>query len=593
MEQVSEDALQQMIAAFIQYGFKRQLAGAEECLEGCIAIDTVSFDLRVTRLDSSFQHLPIFTLKSIPVGVSKFQPHLERDNRLCYLDKDTVFLDPYQPFRSTLIIIGAVRDLLTKFLSEDSDYRDGEFAGEFDRYWDYQFQSFIFSQKRASNFYFYEKENLSGEISRETVIASDLQAAREWVATRNGCEVSLDQGCPALFIRMNKRLSIPPSTDEWPITSWGAFLKWLLKCDPQAENDLLKTLMEHPSIGKFLTVILYSELSGSIGIHVEFSNSLEPIIRRFSNLSSKRKSVKDRKRSGPSLKKFKTALGRNVSQRRFFRLKAMDVSSDFIIHRNLRTPSLKNKKIALIGAGTVGSYTAELLSKAGAGLGENGQLVIFDGDLLSSANLGRHLLGSEYLNEVKGKALAHYIRSNAQVSKNVSGFSDFRFDDLLKLKGYDLVIDVTGSENFSTLLAHHTHKMRCEAYWTVPILHAWIDAGGKAVRALLDDGTHACYRCLVRLKQGNDDVGALEERFPIYTNDSLDSYNVRVQRCGDSYIPFPAGVSSIAAGLIQLMALSVVDASVSPRFRQIALHPSVRITKNQNIQPKGCPCCQK
>ena len=66
-----------------------------------------------------------------------------------------------------------------------------------------------------------------------------------------------------------------------------------------------------------------------------------------------------------------------------------------------------NKKILVIGCGSIGGYLIWELVKSGFE-----DLMIVDDDLLSEENIFRHLLGMEYVSKYKCVAIEEYIRKN-------------------------------------------------------------------------------------------------------------------------------------------------------------------------------------
>ncbi|WP_315983003.1 ThiF family adenylyltransferase [Aliamphritea spongicola] len=266
----------------------------------------------------------------------------------------------------------------------------------------------------------------------------------------------------------------------------------------------------------------------------------------------------------------------------FYRLQVSDVTEKYIYERNLTTSSLRNYKIALIGCGTIGSQAAALLQKAGAGSGSKGQFDLFDRDILKEGNLGRHLLGAEYLMESKSHAVADFLLKNSSSQLNINAAIGVKVKNLSLLKHYDVVIDATGEETFSCLLASYLSDLRRDDQKLPIVLHTWIDAGGYAVRSLLDDGSGACYRCL-KIQKNGADTGALVERYPLFNSvDKEEDMIVVTQRCGESYIPFSAGISSAAAGLVQQMVLEAVSENAGFKFRHQSHASFVKRTQDQN-----------
>lgn len=112
-------------------------------------------------------------------------------------------------------------------------------------------------------------------------------------------------------------------------------------------------------------------------------------------------------------------------------------------------------------------------------------------------------MGAKYLNERKSEALAHYLKGLIHFDLRIESKDNIHPEQLNELMHYDLVVDATGDETFSTLLAYHTNRLRVEVNSLSPvILHTWVDAGGLAARSLIDDGQGVCYRCL-KIKDNN------------------------------------------------------------------------------------------
>ncbi|WP_146522112.1 HesA/MoeB/ThiF family protein [Stieleria varia] len=112
---------------------------------------------------------------------------------------------------------------------------------------------------------------------------------------------------------------------------------------------------------------------------------------------------------------------------------------------------LSDKRIAIIGAGAVGSVLSELMCRAGAH-----KLTIVDYDDLEQGNLCRHLLDISDLGQNKAVAMA--TRLNKGHPHSACTAIDARFpkqtqQQNLKLQEADLVIDCTGDDQVTRDLA--------------------------------------------------------------------------------------------------------------------------------------------
>lgn len=105
---------------------------------------------------------------------------------------------------------------------------------------------------------------------------------------------------------------------------------------------------------------------------------------------------------------------------------------------------IKDKKIALIGCGGVGSVLGELLARGGF---EN--LILIDFDIIDQSNLSRQIFFEKNLGENKSKALKRIllnINLNCNIKTYNSELTEKNIDKLLK--NVDFVID--GTDNFET-----------------------------------------------------------------------------------------------------------------------------------------------
>lgn len=106
---------------------------------------------------------------------------------------------------------------------------------------------------------------------------------------------------------------------------------------------------------------------------------------------------------------------------------------------NLALGHLLATSIAIVGCGAIGGYLARGLAQAGIG-----SLVLIDNDDLKTANLGRHVLGSEWVGRFKTAALAAQIRRDfphiREIVEHPSKFQDLSKDALDGIAKCDLLI---------------------------------------------------------------------------------------------------------------------------------------------------------
>lgn len=120
-------------------------------------------------------------------------------------------------------------------------------------------------------------------------------------------------------------------------------------------------------------------------------------------------------------------------------------SSQELSGRGSLSDDAKQKSVAVLGAGALGSALAEQLVRGGVG-----RMVIFDGDHLAAGNLVRHTLGLESLNCNKALALARRLNASSPQATILGVQQDFPPSDEKStaiLLGSDLVIDCTANDD--------------------------------------------------------------------------------------------------------------------------------------------------
>lgn len=123
---------------------------------------------------------------------------------------------------------------------------------------------------------------------------------------------------------------------------------------------------------------------------------------------------------------------------------------------------LREKKVAVVGAGAVGSHVADSLARSGVGA-----IAVVDGDIVKPGNLIRHLVGTGikggtgFIGWSKSDAVEFVIESaqyNQSVVTPVSASLLVSGDAEYLLGNYDLVVDAT-ADGKATALLHHAAAM--------------------------------------------------------------------------------------------------------------------------------------
>ncbi|WP_409525660.1 ThiF family adenylyltransferase [Nitrincola sp. MINF-07-Sa-05] len=129
----------------------------------------------------------------------------------------------------------------------------------------------------------------------------------------------------------------------------------------------------------------------------------------------------------------------------------------------------------IFGAGALGSSIIDHLAKAGLG-----RISVVDADSISSANIGRHLLGAESIGQKKAVAVAQRVNSGYPATVVVP--YNMTADDWLKnnsLVGIDVVLDLTGEPDVRVQVEQARQAHSC------PLLVGWMEPYVAAAHACI------------------------------------------------------------------------------------------------------------
>ncbi|MCI5221539.1 MAG: hypothetical protein D3924_02355 [Candidatus Electrothrix sp. AR4] len=176
-------------------------------------------------------------------------------------------------------------------------------------------------------------------------------------------------------------------------------------------------------------------------------------------------------------------------------------SRNYLIRRGGAEAALDDKKVAVIGCGSVGGNIAVNLAKSGVG-----ELHLFDYDRFYPENMYRHVLGGLYIEPVlpryKVEQLAGDIMRNHPFVKAVPYLHGLLSVALWKNENitYDAVVVTTGdfTQELQYNIGHHACKH------PVPVIYAWQEGfgiGGHCIRVGTPD-TPGCLECLYTRSAG-------------------------------------------------------------------------------------------
>lgn len=214
-------------------------------------------------------------------------------------------------------------------------------------------------------------------------------------------------------------------------------------------------------------------------------------------------------------------------------LEVRRADKQFLMMRTVQENKNANKKVLVIGCGSIGGYLIWELAKSGFE-----DLTIVDHDSLSDENIFRHLLGMEYVSMYKCVAMEEYIRKNipgVSIKSLAEKCEDVILDEDIRLVDYDMIISATGNHNLNRWLNSYIFNNKID----IPVIYAWNEVYGIGNHvAYFRYGNIGCYDCL---------FGRDEQTGEIYDKSSYCKSGQKVVQnaggCGKTYVPYGDAIS--------------------------------------------------
>jgi hypothetical protein len=352
----------------------------------------------------------------VPFDSIGFTPHVDQDGYICYIGDD-VILDYSKPKEIIEDCFNlAINTLRMGFLQENKD----DLILEFENYW---LGNAFLEKSRIDVFFSLEHKT---QIIRRTsisdagmkkiiVAATDLdikQAAHKLLPKKK-----LDrQFKNCLFIALPESSEIlPPKMNTfWTIQE---FKKIISTAITPEEYDRLKEIIDF-EIGKEEIIIIAIKRRGGTTL-----------------FGVRCKNITDKKH--PLLSENPSCVLSPLLVNR--------LEKEVIFKRGGANPELNNKKILLVGCGSIGSKLAFEIIKTGIS-----NLTLVDNDILNFENIYRHQLGNTKVGSPKALGLQKAIVDDyphAGVRGHYSKIESLILNNKITLVDFDLIICATGSPN--------------------------------------------------------------------------------------------------------------------------------------------------
>jgi hypothetical protein len=221
------------------------------------------------------------------------------------------------------------------------------------------------------------------------------------------------------------------------------------------------------------------------------------------------------------------------------------VDADWALTRDHQLPVLhtrREKRVLLLGCGSLGSPIAELLTRSGIG-----EIHLLDKEIFEAENCARHILGLGEVGQPKAHALAkrlHLLMPEVKV-KHIRGSASNWIREACKPGTYDIVLDCTGESSVRVMLMHY----RLHSLGPCPLVHMWIEPFCAAA--------HVVYVSSADQWPGDDPGEKLAAaRWPEGTQ-------IEIPACGAGFHPYGSADVWQAAGFSTERILAILDGLVT------------------------------
>ncbi|MBA6256449.1 MULTISPECIES: ThiF family adenylyltransferase [unclassified Colwellia] len=250
----------------------------------------------------------------------------------------------------------------------------------------------------------------------------------------------------------------------------------------------------------------------------------------------------------------KHSLPLTTEQMKHWKIKAIPLrlfNKENVLPRGGANLDLSYRRVALIGAGSVGGEIAQKLSSAGI---QN--LDIFDPDYYSIDNLYRHVLPEEFLELSKAHGLGWQLQRQFLWSKaKGSSRKLLSLRNRQELMSYDLIIVAIGSPTHERLFKEYLIENDVD----VPVINTWLEGFGVGGHATLDipasKGCLLCaYVCQETLARGlNSNLNFIEAN---------QNVTINLAGCGEQFISYGALCSAQTGIMASDLAIKFLEEKI-------------------------------
>lgn len=423
---------------------------------GKVSIGTESLELRISFNNHFPMEFPSFYLENN----NRFYPHVDKEGKLCLFEESSLLIKSDDPYIILLSAFDRAVEILS-ILPESEKYK-AEILKEFNSYW--AERSVLFLHMITPEYTHNTFKQLDSVYVDHKIVLSDnkelsLSIFDSYYDKRNDKPYFIK----TYFIKLNKTVPIPIKD----LYTW----KWLRLLILQNTTASQKAKFKKALRCRYKTFRIF------IILMIPGMNRDIPV--GFSiNHKGKYYRVLEK-----------------INDSRVRPLSIQMIDYEYMTLKTGTPSNLKDKKVLLLGCGSVGGYVAANLCQSGVCC-----IDILDKDILSVENVHRHILGFSDAAKEKYKAdlMRDYLEDHYPFADiDPMNYVNRDVRELLKsserLKNYDLIVSALGEPTINLEIS----KLLTERKISVPFIVCFNEPygiGGHVIAVNVKQG--GCLRCL-------------------------------------------------------------------------------------------------
>lgn len=445
-----------------------------------------------------------------------FIPHIDSDGYICYMEDEGTIINPTNIEGIFIETFDKVKYTLLKGINKENVL---DFINEFEVYWN-RLNSEI-TINSLINHDDILKEVVTIKDNSGLIFAGNNTNVLANFFLKSGKSLKSQNCNTAIYIPLKPNsFIIPPSYN----TFWDNKTLYNYIIDNLSVNNkkILKKLCHGRRRLEENIILKLPQQNGNFALFgINFSSYPKPAVHPLINI-------------------FSNSIIKPIEIKRY--------DKRLIIPRGGGDYNLNNKKILVVGCGSIGGTIALELAKSGIT-----NITLVDNDKLSISNIYRNVLGNNKVEKYKVFALKEEIENKLPFTEITAINNTIEYAikyQKIDLSRYDLIIISTGNPTINLYLNNFI-KSNCIK---VPIIFTWLEPYGIGGHALLSNNNekNGCYECLY--------LNSSDEFYNIASFSERDQFFAKtVSGCGSLYTPFGSLDSLQTATLVIRLSINVLQ----------------------------------